>query len=198
MNNGLKYLKGAFLVAGGAVMINAAQAQIAWPKTTRENKPWTRWWWEGSAVNEKDLTWNLEQYQQAGLGGVELTPIYGVEGQEKNFVSFLSPRWMELFRYTLKESKRLGLGVDLANATGWPFGGPWVIDADASKTMEYKTYSLKAGAQLKEPVQFIRKGLVRTANNKEADLALIKNRFRPIPIYRNWLWIRSSTLVRSL
>ncbi|AHF15143.1 glycoside hydrolase family 2 [Niabella soli DSM 19437] len=147
---------------------------MAWPKTTRENKPWTRWWWEGSAVNEKDLTWNLEQYQQAGLGGVELTPIYGVEGQEKNFVSFLSPRWMELFRYTLKESKRLGLGVDLANATGWPFGGPWVIDADASKTMEYKTYSLKAGAQLKEPVQFIRKGLVRTANNKEADLALIK------------------------
>src|SRR5947209_6698192 len=101
-------------------------AQLKWPAITTTTKPWTRWWWEGSAVNKKDLTWNLEQYQKAGLGGVEITPIYGVHGYENSFITFLSPQWMDVFGHTLREAKRLGLGVDLANATGWPFGGPWV------------------------------------------------------------------------
>lgn len=129
-------------------------------------KPWTRWWWEGSAVNKKDITWNLQQYQQAGLGGMELTPIYGVYGFENSFVDFLSPKWMDLFSYTLKESKRLGLGLDLANGTGWPFGGPWVSDQDASKSVYFKTYQLKGGEQLKEMLAYQREALVRTANNK--------------------------------
>ncbi|MFI5129722.1 MAG: glycosyl hydrolase, partial [Chitinophagales bacterium] len=103
----------------------ATNAQIKWPAITKTMKPWTRWWWEGSAVNKADLTWNLQQYQKAGLGGVEITPIYGVSGSEKQFVDFLSPQWMQMLMHTLNESKRLGLGVDLANATGWPFGGPW-------------------------------------------------------------------------
>ena len=103
-------------------------AQISWPPITNTTKPWTRWWWEGSAVNKKDLTWNLQQYQQAGLGGVEITPIYGVYGYEKEFVQFLSNQWMQMLDHTLAEAKRMGLGVDLANGTGWPFGGPWVKD----------------------------------------------------------------------
>ena len=103
----------------GFVLMNA-DAQIQWPAVTQQTKPWTRWWWEGSAVNKKDLTWNLEQYKAVGLGGVELTPIYGVQGQEKNFIDFLSPQWMDVFSYTLSEANRLNLGVDVANGTGWP------------------------------------------------------------------------------
>jgi len=155
-------------------------AQLAWPVIRQQHKPWTRWWWEGSAVNEKGLSWNLDQYQKAGLGGVEITPIYGIYGEEKNFVDFLSPRWMQLFAHTLKESKRLGLGVDLANGTGWPFGGPWVQDADASKAVFHKVYTLEAGAQLAEPVSFEREGFVRTANGKKVAIASVKN-----PISKN-------------
>lgn len=132
----------------------SAQAQVKWPAVTSTTKPWTRWWWEGSAVNKQDLTWNLEQYQKAGLGGVEITPIYGVHGYEKQFIHFLSPKWLDVFKHTLNESKRLGLGVDLANATGWPFGGPWTTEADASKSVYVKTYSLTGGEGLKEPVQY--------------------------------------------
>jgi len=60
----------------------AASAQVAWPVITKQTKPWTRWWWEGSAVNKKDLTWNMENLHNAGLGGMEITPIYGVKGRE--------------------------------------------------------------------------------------------------------------------
>jgi hypothetical protein len=150
-------------------------AQISWPPITNTTKPWTRWWWEGSAVNSKDLTRNLTQFQQAGLGGVEITPIYGIYGYEKEFIPFLTPQWMQLFDHTLSESKRLGLGVDLANATGWPFGGPWVSDADASKTVYFKSYTLNAGEQLKEPVIYVRQGFVRTANNKAVSVDTLKS-----------------------
>jgi len=157
-----------------------SEAQVKWPAVTSTTKPWTRWWWEGSAVNKKDLTWNLQQYQKAGLGGVEITPIYGIYGYEKEFIDFLSPKWLDVFKHTLTESKRLGLGVDLANATGWPFGGPWVKEEDASKSIYYKTYSVDGGQSLKEPVVYKREAFVRTANNKPAVIESIKR-----PVWEN-------------
>lgn len=155
-------------------------SQLKWPSITQQTRPWTRWWWEGSAVNAKDLTWNLEQYKAAGLGGVELTPIYGVYGYEKQFIDFLSASWMRMFMHTLKESKRLGLGVDLANGTGWPFGGPWVSDNDASKSVYYKTYTVNEGEELKETVEYKQQAFVRTANNKPAGIDSILK-----PVARN-------------
>ncbi len=161
-----------FLIALLTAFSVAANAQIRWPAITQTTKPWTRWWWEGSAVNKKDLAWNLEQYKNAGLGGMEITPIYGVHGYEQQFINFLSPKWMDMFDYTLAESKRLGLGIDLANATGWPFGGPWVSDEDASKTVYYKTYTINAGEglELKENIFYEQQALVRTANNKQVSV----------------------------
>jgi len=155
------------LIAGLAF---TSRAQINWPAITQTSKPWARWWWEGSAVNKKDLTWNLEQYKKAGLGGLEVTPIYGIHGYEKQFINFLSPQWMQMFDFTLAEAKRLGIGIDLANGTGWPFGGPWVSEKDASKTVYYKTYALNGGEQLKENIVYNQPALVRTANNKPASI----------------------------
>ncbi|MDQ3842517.1 MAG: glycoside hydrolase family 2 protein [Bacteroidota bacterium] len=146
---------------------STAFAQIAWPPITQEMKPWARWWWMGSAVDEKNLTANMQDYKAAGLGGLEITPIYGVMGYEKQFINFLSPQWMQKLDYTLKEAKRLGLGIDIANGTGWPFGGPWIKDKDASKTVYFKTYTLNSGEELKEPIQYKAEGFVRTANNKQ-------------------------------
>jgi len=157
--------------------INFLQAQIDWPQITNTNKPWTRWWWEGSAVTAKDLTINLEQYQQAGLGGVEITPIYGIKGHEKEFIPFLSKPWMEMLSHTLKESKRLNIGVDLANGTGWPFGGPWVSDSDASKTIYFKTFSVRDGLPFYAQMIYNQDGFVRTANNQTA---LLENVKRPL------------------
>ncbi|MGV3558001.1 glycosyl hydrolase [Larkinella arboricola] len=145
---------------------NSLLAQPRWPTITQQTKPWTRWWWMGSAVNQKDLTSLLEQYRKAGLGGVEVTPIYGVKGEERNFINFLSPKWMTMLDHTLKEANRLGMGVDLAQASGWPFGGPWVSPADACKYVAYKTYSLKSGEKLTEPVTYIQQPLVRTVGEK--------------------------------
>jgi len=105
-----------------------------WPEVTRTAKPWTRWWWPGSAVERESLAAQLREFADAGLGGVEITPIYGARGSERRDVEFLSPRWTELLAFTTAESRRLGLGVDMATGTGWPFGGPEVSVAQGSST----------------------------------------------------------------
>ena len=103
--------------------------------TARGNpvRPWTYWWWMGSAVNNADLTRQLEGFAKAGIGGVHVIPIYGVKGYENQFLPFLGEKWLAAFRHTVREAKRLGLGVDLTTGTGWPFGGPNVSPDEAAK-----------------------------------------------------------------
>ena len=121
---------------------------LAWPAATRETHPWTRWWWLGSAVDKENLTRQLTLFQQAGLGGVEICPIYGAKGYEDRFIDFLSPPWMAMLAHTTLEARRLGLGVDLTTGTGWPFGGPFVTPADASSGVILKRYDLAGGGTL--------------------------------------------------
>jgi hypothetical protein len=137
-----------------------------WPTITHETKPWSRWWWHGNQLTKEGITAELEAYQKAGLGGLEITPIYGVFGEEETFINYLSPEWMELFLYTLKEAERLGLGIDMATGTGWPFGGPWVKSEDACKNMHYKVYELKQGESLKEKLEFIQQPLLHSVGNQ--------------------------------
>jgi len=152
------------VLASVAVLLLAGTsfaAAPAWPPATAETKPWTRFWWMGSSVEAAGLRATLEAYQQVGLGGVEITPIYGVRGFEDRFVPYLSPQWVERFETALAEARRLGLGVDMATGTGWPFGGPWVGTDDACKTIAHATYRVSGGERLAEPVRFRQEPVLR-------------------------------------
>ena len=142
------------------------EVKPGWPAITAETKPWTRWWWPGSTLTKEGITTEMEAYQKAGLGGVEITPIYGVIGYESKFVNYLSPEWMDLFLHTLKEAERLGIGVDMATGTGWPFGGPSVGHEDASKNIQYKVYELKGGESLSEKIEFVQQPYLRAVGNQ--------------------------------
>src|SRR5688572_16148098 len=83
---------------------------LAWPAITREARPWAYWWWMASAVDQTNLTKELTRYRDAGYGGVHIIPIYGAKGWETNYIDYLSPRWMEMLDYTVREAKRLDLG----------------------------------------------------------------------------------------
>jgi hypothetical protein len=99
-------------------------------------KPWTYWWWMGSAVKKEDIKSQLEIFKKSGLGGVHIIPIYGAKGAEKDFIPFLSPKWLEMMEYTVSEGKKLGLGVDMTTGTGWPFGGPNISSELGALQME--------------------------------------------------------------
>ena len=162
--------KKILFIIGISLGFSYSYAQVQWPAITQTAKPWTRWWWEGSAIDKINLTAAMQKYQAAGLGGLEITPIYGVKGHEAEFIDFLSPKWMDMLQHTLREGKRLGLGIDLANATGWPFGGPWVTPTDACKNVNVKTYTLKEGEELKEQISFVQQPLYRSESHMQVDL----------------------------
>lgn len=159
-------MKRKFIICFVILFTTDLAAQIKWPVITEQTKPWTRWWWQGSAVNQKDLTLNMELYHKAGLGGVEITPIYGVAGYEKEFIDYLSPQWMQMLGHTLKEGKRLQMGIDMATGTGWPFGGGPLIGAnEACRNFLFKTYTLKGGERLKDTIKYIQEPMVRAVGN---------------------------------
>jgi len=112
--------------------VRSSRVNIRKRQTTSMAKAGTRWWWMGSAVDEENLRWSLEQYAAKGIGTVEITPIYGVQGNEANNVPFLSQRWMDLLRCCIEEGARLGIQVDMSCGTGWPFGGPDVPLSEAA------------------------------------------------------------------
>jgi len=131
-----------------ALAVCGATFSQNWPAALPEAKPYTRWWWLGSAVDTANLNYNLSEYARAGIGGVEITPIYGVIGNDANDINYLSPHWMEMLRYVEDTNNRLGLETDMNNGTGWPFGGPNVSIADAATKAIFQDYTLEKGKKL--------------------------------------------------
>jgi hypothetical protein len=119
----------------------AAQAQ---PQKAR---PWTRWWWMGNAVDSSNIQLQLQQFHDAGIGGVEIVPIYGAKGAEEKFIKYLSPQWMTMLDYTVSEAKARDMGVYIAVGTGWPIGGPQVSTKDAATKLIIQQYDYDSKAK---------------------------------------------------
>jgi len=94
----------------------------------------TRWWWSGNATSKENITYELEQMRSVGIRGVEqitMAPVY-----EKGNSEYLSDRYMELIKHTVKEAKRLQMEVAFNfGGPGWIIGGEWVTDEDKSRDM---------------------------------------------------------------
>ncbi|VBB48020.1 conserved exported hypothetical protein [uncultured Paludibacter sp.] len=133
------------------LFVNATDnVDTQWPPVTAETKPWTRWWWLGSAVDKDNLTYNICKLGKAGMGGVEITPIYGVKGFENKYINYLSPQWMNMLAHTEAEAENIGMKVDMNTGTGWPFGGPEVtIQEAASKAIFQTYYNVEGGTKIR-------------------------------------------------
>ncbi|HMB62795.1 MAG TPA: glycosyl hydrolase [Eudoraea sp.] len=132
--------------------IQAQTASGSMPEISSTAKPWTRWWWMGNAVDKSGIKQNLLAFQKAGLGGVEITPIYGVIGEEENYLDFLSPPWMEMLDYTIGTADSLGLQVDVTLGTGWPYGGPQVTLENAATRLIVDKERLLKGERIQQEI----------------------------------------------
>lgn len=126
----------------------AADDALVWPPITSQTQPWAWWWWHGSAVDETNIVHELQRFHDADLGGVQITTIYGVKGEEAHEIPYLTPDWLAMMGYTVDEAKRLGMGVDMSLGSGWCFGGPTVSREDANASVVVKTFVLAAGEKL--------------------------------------------------
>lgn len=148
MNRYVKRLASAGMLACFALMANADGKLTDWYDINTVNKPFVRWWWHGSAVDPQGLSFNLEEFARQGLGGVEITPIYGVQGNEANDIPYLSDKWMDMLRHVTNESRRLGLQTEMNNGTGWPFGGPEVTENESAQKLIIRKWNVAPGTKI--------------------------------------------------
>ena len=118
------------------------QTAYEWPEVTRDAKAGSRWWLMGSALDQTSVQNRMAEYAGAGIGILEMTPIYGVQGNEANELSYLSTPWMNAYAYTLKAAGENKVTIDMNNGTGWPFGGPKVSIDEAAGKLEYTSGTL--------------------------------------------------------
>ncbi|MGA2348799.1 MAG: glycosyl hydrolase [Terracidiphilus sp.] len=91
-------------------------------------RPMMRWWWFGPAVTKPELQKELETMRSAGIGGVEIQPVYPVmlddEAKGVKNLQYLSPEFLDDISYVNDMGQSLGLRIDITLGSGWPYGGP--------------------------------------------------------------------------
>jgi hypothetical protein len=91
-------------------------------------RPMMRWWWFGPAVTKPELKLELETMRGAGIGGVEIQPVYPLmlddESKGIKNLQYMSPEFLDDISYANSTARLLGLRVDITLGSGWPYGGP--------------------------------------------------------------------------
>lgn len=142
----------------------------SWPEPSPDARPGTRWWWMGSAVDSVNIRNLMEEYSRTGIGAVEITPIYGVRGNDANEIKFLTPEWMRMLRTVEATGASNGMIVDMNQGTGWPFGGPEVSVEDAATKVLFIVDTVASGASSAKSV----------SGREEKIARLIKESRRPL------------------
>jgi hypothetical protein len=110
------------------------------------HRPFVRWWWNGDKVEKGELARELRLMKEAGIGGVEINPIKfpsRTDDMGKPSIQWLSPEWIDLLQFTLKEATSLGLTCDLIVGSGWPFGAEWLEGEERSQVVVIGTHKLE-------------------------------------------------------
>ena len=165
------------------LLVSVAMNAQQWPEITQTAKPASRWWWLGSSVDKENLDYNIRTYAAAGLGELEITPIYGVQGLDDKEIPFLSPEWMEMFRYCTEVGDEVGIKIDMSTGTGWPFGGPSVSTEDAATKA---LFARNADGTIRYEVAKTRQQVKRAAPGGEGNVVDHYNK-AAVGRYLNWI-----------
>jgi hypothetical protein len=101
-------------------------------------RPIMRWWWFGPAVTKPELKKELETMRGAGIGGVEIQPVYpmALDDAAKGIrnLQYMSPEFLDAVGFANRTARDLGMRVDITLGSGWPYGGPkTTLDLAAGK-----------------------------------------------------------------
>lgn len=95
-----------------------------------------RWWWFGPAVTHPELARELKVMKDAGIGGVEIQPVYPLELDDPKTgfhnTPYLSKEFLEDVHFASETARELGLRVDITLGSGWPYGGPHIAVTQAA------------------------------------------------------------------
>ncbi len=136
----------------GAAMADASVVRRTFDAPPEDARVMMRWWWFGPAVTPEGLDRDLRAMHDAGLGGVEVQPVYPLALDDDRTgtrtLSYLSPEFLAVLRHARTTAADLGLRFDLTLGSGWPFGGPSVAAADAAGALRVVSLPQRAGTRV--------------------------------------------------
>jgi len=114
-----------------------------------EAKARTWWHWISGNVSKSGITKDLEAMKAVGIQEAQLFNVH--LGFPKGPIKYLSEEWLDLFKFSAEEAKRLGLELAFHNSPGWSSsGGPWVTEENAMQTVVYSELEVAGGNTIKE------------------------------------------------
>lgn len=108
-----------------------------------------RWWWFGPSVTKPELERELRAMKDAGIGGVEIQPVYplALDDPQTGFHNFpyLSDEFIDDLHFAADKARELGMRVDLTLGSGWPFGGPHIPVTQAAGKLRVVSVQVESG-----------------------------------------------------
>jgi hypothetical protein len=141
---------GTGLVFSGDQVEDPSWLKAAWLHPARTYRPHTRWWWPGGAVTTDGITWELEQMNAQGMGGVEIMIPWVMYAQGN--IEFLSDEWFEVVKHAIREAARLDMEVAITFSPGWCFGGFWVPPTERSKVLTRAWVDVRGPQPFNQPL----------------------------------------------
>jgi hypothetical protein len=135
------------------VITNVAYAQDAlfsgFKNPPSSAKAGTWWHWIDGNITKSGITADLEAMKRVGIQEVQIFNVG--QGYPDGPATYLSPQWLDLFKFAIVEAKRLGLEIAFHNGPGWSSsGGPWVKPEDAMQTVVYSQVLVKGGETINQ------------------------------------------------
>jgi hypothetical protein len=102
-------------------------------------RPFVRWWWNGSRVDEAEIRRELDVLRAAGIGGVEINTIAMRDDvPEESLAAFperpwLSPAWCAAVKAAAEGARERGMTADIIVGSGWPFGGRFLGPSEQTR-----------------------------------------------------------------
>jgi len=147
------HLRKFFLSFAGIAQVKSLYSTFKNPENIY--RPFVRWWWNGDKIEKDEITRELQLLRDAGISGVEITPIKfpaKTDDLGKRSVPWLSDEWITLLQFTLQEASSLGITCDLLVGSGWPFGGEWLAEEERSQIVVIGTKTLEGPMDYEAPV----------------------------------------------
>ncbi len=134
-------------VASAASDLTELKQHFLQPPT--DARPIMRWWWFGSAVTKPELERELQVMKDAGIGGVEIQPVYPLvlddPSRELSNLPYLSDGFLDAVHFASEKARSLDMRVSITLGSGWPYGGPKTPVTEAAGHLRVDRILVRSG-----------------------------------------------------
>lgn len=125
---------------------SADQLERGFQKPPNSAKPRAWWFWGDGNVTKEGIRKDLEWMKRVGFGGFMRADFAMRTPQIVKRVEYMSPEWMDDFKYATKLGDQLGFEMGTSATPGWSAsGGPWVPPSQAMKKFVWTETRVEGG-----------------------------------------------------